>query len=177
MTISVLSGALMGGVVAALGWAFGMMIAMERAKTMAALAAIGVASALTLVGVFAAVLIITGLLRYKFVKYLKQNIKGEIKMANLKGKYCIVRGDRSGVFAGIVQSQEGREVTITDCRNLWAWEGACAINQLALDGTTRPDNCRFTVVNQEVILLDVIEIIPCSEKAEQSIRGVAAWKK
>ena len=93
------------------------------------------------------------------------------------GQYVIVRGDRSGVFAGILAGQNGREVTLTDCRRLWYWDGAASISQLAIDGTVRPDNCKFTVAVDEIVILDAIEIIPCTEKAEKSIRGVEVWKR
>lgn len=92
-------------------------------------------------------------------------------------KYYIVRGDRSGVFAGNIKERNGREVVMTDVRRLWYWEGACSISQLALDGTNCPENCKFTVTLDEITLLDAIEIIPCTDKAEKSIRGVAEWKK
>lgn len=93
------------------------------------------------------------------------------------GKYVIVRGDRSGVFAGILANHSGREVTLTDCRRLWYWDGAASISQLAVDGTVEPDDCKFTVVVEEISVLDAIEIIPCTEKAEKSIRGVGVWKR
>ena len=91
-------------------------------------------------------------------------------------KYYIVRGDRSGVFAGNIKERSGREVTMSDVRRLWYWEGACSISQLALDGTTEPRECKFTVALDELTLLDAIEIIPCTDKAEKSIRSVAEWK-
>lgn len=93
------------------------------------------------------------------------------------GKYYIVRGDRSGVFAGNIKERNGSEVTITDVRRLWYWAGACSISQLALDGTAKPEDCKFTVTLDEITILDAIEIIPCTNKAEKSIRGVAEWKK
>lgn len=91
-------------------------------------------------------------------------------------KYYIVRGDRSGVFAGNIKERNGREVVMTNVRRLWYWEGACSISQLALEGTACPRNCKFTVTLDEITLLDAIEIIPCTDKAEVSIRGVAEWK-
>lgn len=93
------------------------------------------------------------------------------------GKYVIVRGNDSGVFAGILQDRDGREVTLTDCRRIWYWDGAASISQLAVDGTVAPDNCKFTVSVDEITILDAIEIIPCTAKAEQSIRAVAEWKR
>lgn len=94
----------------------------------------------------------------------------------MENKYCIIRCDRAGVFAGIVKARNGREVTLTDCRRLWYWDGAASISQLAVDGTKSPKNCKFTVAVDEIVLLDAIEIIPCTEKAETSIREVQTWK-
>lgn len=31
-----------------------------------------------------------------------------------EGKFVLVRGDRSGVFAGILKAKDGREVELTD---------------------------------------------------------------
>ncbi len=95
---------------------------------------------------------------------------------NKKEQYVIVRCDRAGVFAGHIKSREGREVTMTDVRRLWYWDGAAFLSQMAVDGVKKPFNCKFSVAVPEMTLLEAIEIIPCSSKAERSIRGVAAWK-
>ena len=95
----------------------------------------------------------------------------------MEKKYFIVRGDRSGVFAGNIKKREGREVTMTNVRRLWYWDGACSISQLAKDGTAAPQNCRFTVSVDELLILDAIEIILCTKKAEKSIKEVKEWKK
>lgn len=95
---------------------------------------------------------------------------------NYKGKYCIVRGDRSGVFAGEVEEREGQNVIIRNCRRLWYWVGACSISELAVNGTARPNDCKFTVTVDEIELTDVIEIIPCTKEAEESIKDVGIWR-
>lgn len=95
---------------------------------------------------------------------------------NLKGKYVIVRGNSSGVFFGILENQNGQEIELKECRRIWYWDGACSISDLALNGTARPDECKFTVTIDEIILIDGIEIIPCTEKAIKSIKGVKEWK-
>ena len=92
------------------------------------------------------------------------------------GKYVIVRGDRSGVFAGNLAARDGREVQLTDCRRIWRWEGASSISQLSIDGTSKPMNCKFPAPVAEITILDAIEIIPCTEKAEASIKAVREWK-
>lgn len=92
------------------------------------------------------------------------------------GKKVIVRGDRSGVFFGTLKEKNGQEVVLGDCRRIWYWEGAASISQLAVDGTVKPANCKFTVVVDFISILDAIEIIPCTPKAIESIEGVAVWK-
>lgn len=94
----------------------------------------------------------------------------------MENQYCIIRSDRAGVFAGYIKSREGSEAVLTDVRRLWYWDGAASLSQLAVDGASKPDNCRFTVTVPEMIVLDVIEIIPCSEKAEKNIKGISEWR-
>lgn len=95
---------------------------------------------------------------------------------NLLNKKVIVRGDRSGVFFGTLAAKEGTEVKLTNCRRLWYWDGAASISQLAVDGTTRPQNCKFTLSVDEIIIMDAIEIIVYTDKASEKIEKVAVWK-
>lgn len=89
----------------------------------------------------------------------------------------IVRCDRAGVFFGKIKERNGSEVTMTDVRKLWSWDGACAVEQLAQDGTKAPGNCRFTVTISEMTVLGAIQIIPCTGTASASLRDVKEWKK
>ncbi len=91
-------------------------------------------------------------------------------------KKVIVRADRAGVFFGELKSKNGNEVEMENVRRLWYWDGACSLSQLAVDGTSKPDGCKFTVVVPEMTILDIIEIIPCTQKAIESIEGVKEWK-
>ena len=92
------------------------------------------------------------------------------------GKKVIIRGDRSGVEFGELVSQNGREVTLKNARRIWYWDGAASLSQLAKDGTAKPDECKFTVTVESITILDAIEIIPCTDKAIESIEGVKEWK-
>lgn len=92
------------------------------------------------------------------------------------GKKVIVRGDRSGVFFGTLSDKQERTVVLTKCRRLWYWDGAASISQLAVDGTAKPLDCKFTVTVDEIVIMDAIEIIPCTDKAIASIEGVRTWK-
>ena len=66
---------------------------------------------------------------------------------------------------------------MTDVRKLWSWDGACAVEQLALDGTKAPGNCRFTVTIPEMTVRGAIQIIPCTDAASMSLRDVKEWKR
>lgn len=92
-------------------------------------------------------------------------------------QYYIVRTNRAGVFFGKVKDRNSEEIIMTDVQKLWYWEGACAVEQLAIDGTSKPGKCKFTVVVPEMIIAEPIQIIPCTEKAVESLSGVAVWKK
>ena len=92
------------------------------------------------------------------------------------GKYVIVRGDRSGVFAGTLAEQDGRKVVLNNVRRLWKWYGATECLQIATEGVKRPRDCRFTLTAETITLLDAIEIIPATAEAEQIIKEVPVWK-
>lgn len=94
-----------------------------------------------------------------------------------KLNYYIVRGKNSGVFAGNIKERNGQEVLMSNVRRLWYWDGACSISQLAAEGTVKPNECKFSVVVEEILVLDAIEIDACSKKAEASIKGVKEWKR
>ena len=94
----------------------------------------------------------------------------------MEGKYVIVRGDRSGVFAGRLVSQEGQKVVLADCRRLWYWSGAASISQIAMEGVKNPNKCNFTVTVDSIAILDAIEIIPTTAEAEANIKAVPVWK-
>ena len=95
---------------------------------------------------------------------------------NLIGKKVIIRGERSGVFFGTIAERNGREVTLNNCRRLWYWDGAASISQLAAEGTVKPTKCKFTITVESIVILDAIEITPCTDKAINSIESVSVWK-
>ena len=92
-------------------------------------------------------------------------------------KKYIVRCDRSGVFYGEIELRNGQEVTMRNARCLWYWDGAASLLQLAKDGTSEPRNCKFTVYVDELTVVDAIEILPCTDKAADSIEGVSEWRR
>ena len=92
-------------------------------------------------------------------------------------KYVIVRTYSAGVFAGYLESRKGKEVVMRNVRRLWYWDGAASLSQLAIEGVSKPENCKFPTEMDKVELTEAVEIIDCTEKARKSIKAVAIWKK
>ena len=92
----------------------------------------------------------------------------------------IIRTYSAGVFYGDVEKVDhevdGASATIKNCRRLWCWSGAASLSQLAVEGTSRPGDCKFTVTVDQMQVFGVLEIIPCTEVAEKSIDSVKAWR-
>ena len=103
----------------------------------------------------------------------------ESPMATIRNglKYVIVRTYSAGVFAGYLESRDDKEVVLRDARRLWYWEGAASLSQLAMEGTKKPENCKFPCAVNRVELLEAIEILDCTEKAKNIIEGVRVWEK
>jgi hypothetical protein len=76
-----------------------------------------------------------------------------------------------------LKSRKGQEVELTKARQIWYWDGAATLSQLAQSGTTKPQNCKFPEPVDFIILTQAIEIIRISPVAKKSIDGVPIWKK
>jgi len=91
------------------------------------------------------------------------------------GQYVITRTYSAGVFAGVLESRDGQQVTLTDARRIWYWRGAASLSELAMRGTSDPSGCKFPGPVNEVLLTEVIEMLLCTPEAEKSIRSVPEW--
>ena len=91
-------------------------------------------------------------------------------------KYVLVRTYSAGVFAGYLESRSGQEVILTDARRIWYWAGAATLSQLAVDGTSKPNDCKFPAPVPRVELLQAIEIMDVTSQAKASIEAVPVWR-
>ena len=94
-----------------------------------------------------------------------------------KKPYVLVRTYSAGVFAGTLETRKGQEVVLSNARRIWYWAGAATLSQWAVDGTIKPNDCKFPVAVPSVILTEAIEIIPTSAKAKASIAAVPVWEQ
>lgn len=86
------------------------------------------------------------------------------------GQYVIARCYAAGVHAGVVESADGENVMLNDSRRLWQWK---AKDGIALSGVAQCglQSGKVDVVNPRIYLTGVCELIPCTAKSEESIRG------
>jgi len=94
-------------------------------------------------------------------------------------RYCVVRTYSAGVHIGYVHTfgkdSNPQYAKLLKSRRLHYWSGACSLSQVAMDGVS--SESRIAMELPEIELTDVIEVIPCSEKAMEFFKGAKAWKK
>ncbi len=93
----------------------------------------------------------------------------------MKNKFVIVRADRAGVFFGRLKEKKGQEVELTEARKLHYWDGAAAVEEIAMIGTKKPNNCRFTVTVPSIVIDEVLQVIPCTKESIDSIQNIKEW--
>ena len=101
--------------------------------------------------------------------YVKETPAGALE-------HAIIRTYSAGVFAGYVENRNGREVTLRNAIRLWKWDGAASLSQLAVEGVSKPNGCKFAMPVPRVILTEAIEIIPTTNEAREIIEGIPSWK-
>ena len=111
------------------------------------------------------------------VEYVRKDNVNPVASKRDGMEYVICRTYSAGVHAGYLFVREGKEVTLVNSRRIWYWKGAASLSQLAVDGTSCPDECKFPCEVESITLTEVIEIISVTEKAMKSIQGVSIWKK
>lgn len=93
------------------------------------------------------------------------------------GKFCVIRTYSAGVHAGILTSKYGKEVTLKDAYRIWSWTAATpddgALSAVSKYGVGPCSKIAGPV--EHIELTEAIEIIPCTEEAEASIRN-GKWK-
>lgn len=94
-----------------------------------------------------------------------------------KGDFLIVRTENAGVFFGYFENKNKNEVILTKARRVWYWDGAASLSQMAEEGVSKPDNCKFPTPVSEVLLLGVIEILRVTPAAKKNLENTPIWAK
>lgn len=90
-------------------------------------------------------------------------------------KYVVVRAKEAGCFAGFLESKQGQNVVLKKARRLWYWAGASTLSELATNGMTKPNNCKFPVPVEGIEIDGVVEVIDTTPQAQKCIEDVPVW--
>lgn len=89
------------------------------------------------------------------------------------GKICIVRSYGAGVYYGTVTAIDGSTVAAENVRNIWSWEGANCLSQIANDGIR---NGKISQVVNSMVIFNVCQIIPMTDEAIRNLNNIREWK-
>lgn len=93
------------------------------------------------------------------------------KLHPMVGKHVILRCYSAGVHAGVLVSQDGDQAVLSGARRLWYWK---ANDGIALSGVAKYGLHKDSKVDaslNEIALTGVIETIPTTKAAEESINN------
>ena len=91
---------------------------------------------------------------------------------NFINKKVLVRSYDAGVYFGTLTEVEGNVVRLEDVRNIWKWEGASCLSQIANDGIR---GGQVSPAVQSMVLMRVCQIFPLSEKAIANLETQPIW--
>lgn len=96
-----------------------------------------------------------------------------------KTNKVILRSPDAGVFYGEILEKDDalRMVTLKNARQIWYWEGAATLMQLAQYGSSKPESCKITVTVDSIGIYNVSEIIPCTKDAVANLDSIAEWRE
>jgi len=113
------------------------------------------------------------------VEYVEKSKANEAQVPSTN--VFMVRSYAAGVFYGEIESKKhevsGLVVNMKNARRVWYWSGAASLSQLAMEGTVKPNDCKFPAPVSYVELMNVVEILPITERALKILNGVKVWKQ
>lgn len=92
------------------------------------------------------------------------------------GKKCIIRTYSAGVHYGELVEKCRKEVILKNARRLWYWKTAnrgISLSEVAQAGLDKDSKVCACV---DLIWLEAVEIIPCSNEAIKNIEGQDEYK-
>lgn len=92
---------------------------------------------------------------------------------NILNQKCLVRSYDAGVYFGTVTNIDGETVRMDKVRNIWRWEGASCLSQIANDGIR---DGKVSPVVSSMVLNRCCQIIPCTDKAITNLENQRVWQ-
>lgn len=102
---------------------------------------------------------------------LGSNSQESSGLNSMVGQKCIIRTYSAGVWFGTIEQKSKDEVIVKDARRMWRWWAAesISLSAVALHGIKQDKSQICEAVN--AVWLQPVELIPCTQKAIESIEG------
>jgi len=89
-----------------------------------------------------------------------------LNLLKINGEFVILRCRDAGVHFGTLVAWQGQTAMLKDCRNIWEWEGANTLKEVALHGIT---SGKVSQSVERSIFTDVIQIEFPTDKARKNL--------
>ena len=106
----------------------------------------------------------------------KQENKTQENSISLIGQYVIIRTYSAGVWAGVLKEKIKNEVYLEKARRLYYWSNVegISLSGVSLNGLNSNESKICAPV--DIVWLEAIEIIPCTENAKNTIISQPIYK-
>jgi len=92
---------------------------------------------------------------------------------DLLNKKVLVRSYDAGVYFGTLTNVENDVCRLENVRNIWKWEGASCLSQIANDGIK---GGKVSPSVSSMVINRVCQIIPLSDEAIDNLERQLPWK-
>lgn len=81
--------------------------------------------------------------------------------------FVVVRTYSAGVHMGTLEERNGKEVTLSNARRLWRWDGANTLHEVATKGVA--ETSKVSEPCALVELTEAVEVLHCSAEAQANL--------
>ena len=89
------------------------------------------------------------------------------------GKKVLVRSYDAGVYFGTLVEAEGECCEMKDVRNIWSWQGASCLSQIANDGIA---SGKVSPIVGDMVLNRCCQVILLTDKAIMNLENQKIWE-
>ena len=109
----------------------------------------------------------------ELAKVFGNDNSNSVGLTAMIGKKCIIRTYSAGVWFGEIIEKAGMEVIVKDARRMYTWHTvkSISLSSVAIYGINQSKSKICQAV--EFVNLEAIELIPCTEKAIESLEGAS----
>lgn len=95
----------------------------------------------------------------------------------LIGKVVLVRSSDAGVYYGTLVDADENTAKLTDVRNIWRWEGANCLADIADHGIRKGGDTRISIPVSSMVINRVCQLLPLTDAAVDNLNSYNPWTR